>query len=155
MNLINCAPSFQNEKSKPIDAKIVDWQTAVIGSPMIDVIQLFFFCCFKKELENLHELLSFYHETLSSKIRQLGSDPEKCFPREACFKAFKRYAPLGIAGIPFLLRMYYNSNNDGAESVTTETGDFGAILADDVTDMEAFFGNVNDLLELCIERGLI
>lgn len=136
--------------------KIVDWQTAIVGSPLIDIVQLLFFCCLRNELEYIDDYLSFYHNNVSNKIRELGSNPEKCFPREACWKSFKRYAPLGIAGVPFLLKMYHNGRgvNDADDAAEIEKGNFSAFLGDD-SDFEATFESANDILELCIERDLI
>ncbi|XP_044746544.1 uncharacterized protein LOC123308072 [Coccinella septempunctata] len=146
-----------NEKLEPIEVKIVDWQTAVVGSPMIDIAQLFFFCCFSQELNHMDDLLLFYHNTLSEKIKELGSNPENCFPREACLKAFKRYAALGIGGMPFLMRMQFN-NIDMSHTydlVENDSGNFSSILGDGVSDLEKFFEQVDAIFDLCIERDLL
>lgn len=59
----------------------LDWQLSHYGSPVCDLFY-FLFSATDQEFRHKHyqQLLREYHETLSSNIRKLGSDPDKLYP---------------------------------------------------------------------------
>lgn len=67
-----------DENGKPIEARLLDWQMARIGSPVLDIVY-YIFCCTTKELRDTHydEFLKIYHESLSIHIRKYVIKYEK------------------------------------------------------------------------------
>ncbi|XP_044746572.1 uncharacterized protein LOC123308095 [Coccinella septempunctata] len=148
---------FNEEQNIPDKVMIIDWQAGILGNPMADVNQFLFYCCTRKELEHLDEILKLYHDTLSKKLKELGSDPSKCFPWDVCKKSFERYAPLSIAGVPICSRMCFKGEVkkafDFADSV--ESGNVDAMFGNELTDPKKYFERIDGVLKLVIDRKLV
>ncbi|XP_045483071.1 uncharacterized protein LOC123688515 [Harmonia axyridis] len=145
-----------NKEKKPDQVIVIDWQMGLLGSPLADVTQFIFYCSSKCELEHLDELLKFYYGNLSEKLRELGSNPDECFPWKACKKAFKRYAPLAIAGMPVSIRMSYRVQTDECYDIadSIDEGDFSGLFGKGIRDPEEYFERIDGILELCVREDL-
>lgn len=149
---------FQNEnETVPDKLIIIDWQAGIVGSPLADICQYLFYCCSGKELEHLDDLLKLYYDTLSKKLKELGSDPQKCFTWEDCKRSFERYAPLAIAGVPISSRMCFKTNVKQTVEFaeTIKDGNMDGIFGDGLTDPEKYFERIDGILKFAVERKLV
>lgn len=148
---------FEEGNSVPDKVVVIDWQAGIVGSPLADLNQFLFYCCSRKELDHLDEILKLYYDVLSKKLKELGSDPKKCFPWEVCKKSFEHYAPLSISGVPLCSRMCFKGkveqNCDFADTI--KDGDLSCIFGNELTDPKKYFERIDGILKLCVERGLI
>ncbi|KAL3288014.1 hypothetical protein HHI36_002466 [Cryptolaemus montrouzieri] len=146
---------YKEGQKYPDKAVIIDWQISCIGSPICDVACYIFFGSSRKELEHLDELLNCYYETLSKELAALGSDPEKCFPKKYFLESFRRYAPVGIAGMPMLAKMSSKKTHDYDISVDPEEKNFNKIFEGEMRDPEEYFNKIDGVFEYCIEHGFL
>ncbi|CAB3226318.1 unnamed protein product [Arctia plantaginis] len=88
---------YRYEDGHPIDAKMVDFQMLRFGTPVLD-LSVMIYTCTDQELrdKNYDELLHFYHDTLSSQIEDLGSDPQKIYPWPVFMEEIKKYSYFGL-----------------------------------------------------------
>ncbi|XP_055298661.1 uncharacterized protein LOC129566598 [Sitodiplosis mosellana] len=93
-----------DQNGKPIEVSLLDWQVSRQSSPIIDIVY-FVFCCTTKELRDAHydDFLKVYHESLSTHIRKLGSDPEKLFPEKLMQEHFRKFGKFGLVLAAILL----------------------------------------------------
>ncbi|KAK9872366.1 hypothetical protein WA026_017824 [Henosepilachna vigintioctopunctata] len=148
---------YDDDTSHPDKVAIIDWQVACVAPAMLDIVHFLYYCCSRNELDNLDELLHFYHDCLSEKLKELGSDPEKCFPRDICLSNFKKYAPFGIAGLPMVGKIRSKLEIAEAYNIANVERDksFNSIFDGKLKDPEEYFKNINDVLEFSIDRKFI
>ncbi|KAK9872378.1 hypothetical protein WA026_017836 [Henosepilachna vigintioctopunctata] len=147
---------YNKDESVPENVMLIDWQFGCLGSPLADICTYLFYCCSKKELEHLDELLEIYYETLCIKLEELGSNPEKCFPKKNLRKSFHRYALLGIGGMTMSVKIscLKNLNKTFDIGQAAEDGNFNGVLAGEI-DEKKYFDRINGVFEHCIARNLI
>ncbi|XP_039764918.1 uncharacterized protein LOC120637249 [Pararge aegeria] len=89
---------FKYEENRPVDAKIIDFQLTRYASPVLDVV-LFIYACTDQVLREKYydELLQYYYEVLSARIRELGTDPDRVYSRETFMEEVKKYSYFGLA----------------------------------------------------------
>jgi len=148
---------YDGENRVPDKVMIIDWQAGILGSPMADMNQFLFYCCSAKELEHLDEILKLYHDTLSEKLKELGSDPKKCFPWDVCKNSFEHYAPLSIAGVPLCARMSFKGKVEKPYELadTVKDGNLSSIFGNELSDPKKYFERIDGILKLCVKRKLI
>jgi hypothetical protein len=68
----------------PVKAKMIDFQLARYGSPVLDIM-FFIYSCTTQDLREQYfdDLLKTYHDNLSQIVKDLGSNPEYLFPFSA------------------------------------------------------------------------
>lgn len=99
---------FKYVEGKAVDAKIIDFQLTRCASPVLD-ISFVIYACTTKELRDEHyeELLKEYHQELSKRIKDLGSDPEKMYSWDTFKGEMKKYSYFGLAfsfeSTPFII----------------------------------------------------
>lgn len=81
----------------PPEVCLLDWQQARAGSPALD-LAYFIFTCTDKPLRDQYydHLIREYYESLSSFLRELGSDPDKLFPFEVLQEHLKKFCVFGL-----------------------------------------------------------
>ncbi|KAF2904037.1 hypothetical protein ILUMI_02134 [Ignelater luminosus] len=81
----------------PSEVCLLDWQLARAGSPALD-LAYFIFTCTDKPLRDQYydHLIQEYHKSLSSFLRELGSDPDKLFPFEVLQEHLKKFCVFGM-----------------------------------------------------------
>ncbi|KAK5642409.1 hypothetical protein RI129_008576 [Pyrocoelia pectoralis] len=101
------------EPSVPTDLCLIDWQLARIASPVFDILW-FIFICTGQELRNRHYkyLLHEYYGSLSTLLRQLGSDPEKLLPFDVLMSDLKQFAPFGLYGAIWIAALNMTESTD-------------------------------------------
>ncbi|CAH0759824.1 unnamed protein product [Diatraea saccharalis] len=89
---------FKYQDDVPIDAKLIDFQLSRYASPVLDVV-FFIYACTGKDLRDKHyrELLDYYYDVLSQQMREMGSDPDRIYSREAFWSDVKKYSYFGLA----------------------------------------------------------
>lgn len=85
-----------NPKS-PSEICFLDWQLSHVGSPVLD-LSYFIFTSTDKELRDKHydHLIQEYYNSLSSFLRELGSDPEKMLPYKVLQEHLKKFSVFGL-----------------------------------------------------------
>ena len=66
----------------------------------------------KKVFDNLNEYLQIYHDSLSSFVRELGSDPERLFPFSVLKEHWRKYARWGMIMSFAILKMKLINKED-------------------------------------------
>ncbi|KAL1509554.1 hypothetical protein ABEB36_004268 [Hypothenemus hampei] len=85
-----------SNKMKPAAMVFIDLQMAELQSPAIDLTSHLYSTASQEELNHTSELISVYYESLSSTMRQLGSDPEIVFPYNELLRQWKKYSLVGL-----------------------------------------------------------
>ncbi|KAF5277581.1 hypothetical protein FQR65_LT15937 [Abscondita terminalis] len=75
------------------EIRIIDWQTARVCSPAVDLSLILFICC-DAEVRNQHgqDLIEAYHDSCSTMLGQFGEDPNAVFSRTVLEKHLKMYS---------------------------------------------------------------
>ncbi|XP_043468130.1 uncharacterized protein LOC122502248 [Leptopilina heterotoma] len=85
-----------NEKSEPVDVRLLDFQLNRFVSPAMDIHYTFYTCLTQEMRDNYYdELLHHYHDSLSQQLKELDCDVEKLFPFEALMEQLKRFGGYG------------------------------------------------------------
>ncbi|XP_050499200.1 uncharacterized protein LOC126879898 isoform X2 [Diabrotica virgifera virgifera] len=86
-----------NDKTKPEDLRIVDWQISSFGSPCADLAYFLLVNSSEEVLDDIQTYLKIYHGKLSSHLRNFNLDPDELFP----FSTFQHHLNL------FLLQSFF------------------------------------------------
>ncbi|KAG4080121.1 hypothetical protein HA402_008192 [Bradysia odoriphaga] len=99
---------------KPIEVCFLDWQLSRHSSPIIDVVY-YVFCCTTKELRdaNYDNFLKIYHDSLSTHMHRLGSDPDELFPYGVMLEHFNKFGKFGLFISAMLLPMITSEQGNG------------------------------------------
>ncbi|PNF29698.1 hypothetical protein B7P43_G13068 [Cryptotermes secundus] len=86
-----------DSSTSPDRTRIIDFQLARYGSPILD-FSLFLFSCTTQELRTSHfkQLLQVYHHSLSDFLQDLGSSPDVLFSYNAFEKEVSLYMLFGL-----------------------------------------------------------
>nr|XP_022909651.1 uncharacterized protein LOC111420837 [Onthophagus taurus] len=145
-----------NDQTKPIDVKIIDWQCQRISSPLFDFSYFFYTLATKKELDNAEHYLNLYYDTLSQRITELGSNPQKVFNYQIFREHYRKYSLFGLC-MGFI----------NVKAQLFEEGEVPNMLnpGGDVNPLEAFSGilrnqdvyvkRMRDLIEYFINQDLL
>lgn len=85
---------------------MVDWQIGRIGSPVLDVTY-FLMSSTTKQLRDdyFDEFIRIYYESMSTIIRQLGSDPDELITFGDLQDQFRQFSKFGVIMAPMLLKL--------------------------------------------------
>lgn len=85
---------------------MVDWQIGRIGSPILDV-SYFLMSSTTKQLRDdyFDEFIRIYYESMSTIIRQLGSDPDGLITFGDLQDQFRKFSKFGVIMAPMLLKL--------------------------------------------------
>uniref|UniRef100_A0A6P7GMV8 Uncharacterized protein LOC114338721 n=1 Tax=Diabrotica virgifera virgifera TaxID=50390 RepID=A0A6P7GMV8_DIAVI len=86
-----------NDKTKPEDLRIVDWQISSFGSPCADLAYFLLVNSSEEVLDDIQTYLKIYYDKLSSQLRKFNLDSDELFP----FSTFQGHLNL------FLLQSFY------------------------------------------------
>ncbi|KAL3273766.1 hypothetical protein HHI36_015193 [Cryptolaemus montrouzieri] len=81
----------QSEKDIPSEVRFLDFQMAMVDSPVIDLSCCLYNVADKNSLSNFDFLLKVYHESLSKTMKSLGSNPERILSMSDLKQHWKRY----------------------------------------------------------------
>ncbi|XP_062537181.1 uncharacterized protein LOC134205682 isoform X2 [Armigeres subalbatus] len=104
---------FKHENGNPVDIRLLDWQISRYASPVLDLMY-FIFTASTKAFRDKHykTLLDIYHQSLSSFLIRLGSDPEKLFPRTALDEQLQKFGRFGLLMAVMLLPIITTKSED-------------------------------------------
>ncbi|KAL3287551.1 hypothetical protein HHI36_002019 [Cryptolaemus montrouzieri] len=148
---------YKEEGTDPDEVMIIDWQVSYAASPVLDLVCYLFYGCSREVLDHLDSLLNFYYNTLSKRLIKLGSNPNKCFPKEILIEKFKKYLPFGCAGSTLMAKMGYKTNNEyklDPEELMKE-GDFNKMFEVEIPNWDEYFNRIDGVLSFCSEHGYI
>ncbi|CAH1116681.1 unnamed protein product [Phaedon cochleariae] len=103
----------ENNSNIPTKLAIIDWQLASLHSPALDLSLLIYTSSSKTELSHFEELLKFYHSTLTSFLKELGSNAEDIFSFSQLKEHWYRYSVFGFLWSLTFLRVVL-SEDDGS-----------------------------------------
>ncbi|XP_055548778.1 uncharacterized protein LOC129732183 isoform X3 [Wyeomyia smithii] len=104
---------FKHENGVPVDFRLLDWQISRYASPVLDLMY-FIFSASNKAFRDQHyeNLIDCYHQSLTSFLRRLGSDPERLFPRKALDQQLKRFGRFGLLMAVMILPVITTKSED-------------------------------------------
>jgi hypothetical protein len=91
----------------------------MIGNPVCDLSYFFYSGGSKEHFDKLENYLNIYHESFSKAAKNLGSDPEKIFPREALTRDWKIHSRFGLLLSLLLTKMKLVSKEDSESMINT------------------------------------
>jgi thiamine kinase-like enzyme len=101
------------------EINLLDFQLCMIGNPVCD-LSYFFYAGGSKELfDKLDDYLNIYHESFSKAAKNLGSDSEKIFPREALTRDWKIHSRFGLLLSLLVTKMKLVSKEDAVGMINT------------------------------------
>lgn len=149
---------YKYVNSRPVDAKIIDFQLTRCASPVLDV-SFFVYACTTRELRDKHydELIDYYYDVLSQEIRSLGSDPDKIYPKSLFMEEIKKYSYFGL-GFSFESTPFIVLAPEDAVSMEMESEE--KLNIDDFWQVKPFKTKETRLREAnnvvhCVDRGYI
>lgn len=104
---------YSKSQRSPTSMCFIDWQMARVGSPVLDLAH-FLFTSTDKKLRDQHydSLIKEYHHSLSSFLRELGSNPEVLFP----FHVFQEHLKIfSVYGLFMAIQVLYFMLSDQEE----------------------------------------
>ncbi|XP_041971551.1 uncharacterized protein LOC121727656 [Aricia agestis] len=142
----------------PVDAKLIDFQLTRCASPVLD-LSFFIYACTDDKLRQAHydNLLQYYYDSLSTHIRNLGSDANKVYSKETFLAEIKKYSYFGLAfsfeSTPFIVLAPEDAVNMEMEGDEKKN-------IDDFWQMQPFKTKEGRLREAnnvvhCVDRGFI
>ncbi|XP_022909654.2 uncharacterized protein [Onthophagus taurus] len=147
---------YQEETGLPIDVKLIDWQCQRISSPLFDFSYFFYTLATKKELDNAEYYLKLYYDTLSQRIAELGSDPEKLFPYHIFRDHWRKYSKFGLCMAFSVIKIQLFEKDEipnilNPDTEITPTEAFAVVLK----SQDVYIKRLKDLLEYFIHHGLL
>ncbi|KAG5865782.1 hypothetical protein JTB14_027904 [Gonioctena quinquepunctata] len=83
-------------KTKPSEVCLLDWQLSKKGSPAYDLSYFFFAHSPKEILYDYKNYLKLYHDTVSTNLREFSCDPEEVFPYSLLEYHWNTYLKFGL-----------------------------------------------------------
>lgn len=147
----------ENNKDKPIEIVLVDWQVIRVMSPVFDLAYFLYSSASEEVLNNIDDYLKLYHEELSDQIRKMGSKPEVLYPYSVFEQHWRDNAEFGLY-IAFTFIKIMLSEED--EHLDFEIMDLGSTndgnnLFRKIKKTDEYYRRVKIVLEHVIQRGYI
>ncbi|KAL3273769.1 hypothetical protein HHI36_015196 [Cryptolaemus montrouzieri] len=95
----------QLENAKPCEVRFLDFQMALVDSPVLDLSSFFYNVADKNSLNNLDYLLTIYHESLSKTMKNLGSNQEKIFSMSDLKQHWKKYGFYAVLALAVYMKV--------------------------------------------------
>ncbi|XP_065156830.1 uncharacterized protein [Atheta coriaria] len=92
-----------NDRSKPKNVTLLDWQIIASGSVIMDLSYFFYTIAEKSCMDNLDYFMKLYHDSMSDHLKAFGLDIEDVYPYEVFYKAWKKLSIFGFL-MTFTLR---------------------------------------------------
>jgi hypothetical protein len=118
-----------DSSSSPDSTRMIDFQLARYGSPILD-LSFFLFSCTTQELRNSHfkQLVQIYHFSLADLLHDLGSSSDVLFPYDTLEKELSVYILFGLGfsleSVPFSIMDEKDTPNldliEGDEAIPLE-----------------------------------
>ncbi|XP_044263381.1 uncharacterized protein LOC123010504 [Tribolium madens] len=86
---------YCDERNNPIKVSIIDWQISRLASPILDLSHFIFSCTSENDLNDLTNILEYYHKCFSDFLTQMGSS-ENLYPKTQFFEDWKKLSKFGI-----------------------------------------------------------
>lgn len=101
---------------------LVDWQGVTRASPVHDIQPFFYTLASKDTLDNYKYYLKVYHNELSKRIKELGSDPNTLYPFSSFEEEWKTFAlySLGLALFTIKVILCKKENTPNLEDKLTD-----------------------------------
>lgn len=139
---------------KLADMKLVDFQITRAGSPVYDLSYFFYTGGNEEIFDKLEDYLKVYHDSLSTNIRQLGSDPEKLYPFKQLQDDWKRYGVFGALFSLILVKVKLLEQKDVEKAVKDdEEADINEILTAEVNE-NLFKTRTRDIVRNACKVGI-
>ncbi|XP_065156831.1 uncharacterized protein [Atheta coriaria] len=110
-----------NNRLKPKDVKLLDWQLVKTGPVVMDVSYFFYSIASKETMDKLDYYLKIYHDSLSTHLKAFDLNADEVFPFDAFKSQWKRFALFGLS-MTVLLRQMMLLDSDEAPDFTESSG---------------------------------
>lgn len=133
----------------------IDWQIVRFASPLADVCYMFCMSTNQQLLEShLEQLLDLYYEALGLRMKIMGCDIKKSFPKNVFLEHFRSYMQFGLAmatgGLPIAL-----SEPGDAKSIGDYEIEDGVVAVNDVPLGEVPFQRISGLIDYFVKHDMI
>ncbi|KAL3273768.1 hypothetical protein HHI36_015195 [Cryptolaemus montrouzieri] len=95
----------QSKKAKPSEVRFLDFQMAMVDSPVIDLSSFLYNVADENALANFDYLLSVYHESFSKTMESLGSNPEIIFSMSDLKQHWKKYGFYAVIALAIYIKV--------------------------------------------------
>jgi thiamine kinase-like enzyme len=140
----------------PTKLCIIDWQMALLATPIHDLSYFFYINAGKNDLENYMRYLHLYHTTLSDTLRAFGLDPEDVYSFELFEKDWKENSKIGFFMTSIMLQQ---TLSEGKTHDFEKIADEGKSVYDldnrKVEVSELFKQRMEDLVEFLVDHKFI
>ncbi|XP_072396746.1 uncharacterized protein [Diabrotica undecimpunctata] len=113
-----------DDKTVPLRMALIDFQAVCLHSPVIDISLFLHINISPTEVLKLKDFVEYYYTEFCSYLKQLGSDPDKVFPRSIFEEHLKIYLPYGMFLTLSFLEMLYLDNDDTPALFDEESNEF-------------------------------
>nr|XP_022909649.1 uncharacterized protein LOC111420834 [Onthophagus taurus] len=145
---------YQEETGLPIDVKLIDWQCKRIASPLFDFSYFFYTLATKKELDNAEHYIKLYYDTLSQRIAELGSDPEKLYPYHIFKDHCRKYSKYGLCMAFFIVKFQLFEKDEVPNVLNTEINSADAFCMV-IKNQDLYLKRLKDLLKYFVYNKLL
>ncbi|CAG9822564.1 unnamed protein product [Phaedon cochleariae] len=97
---------YRYEEGIPTKVMILDWQLSFQHSPILD-LSYFLYQVAGENLNELRELLEFYHRELTKNLEALGTDASKVFPFSSLLEHWEKYSFYGFIFTVVYLDLFF------------------------------------------------
>ncbi|KAF2901789.1 hypothetical protein ILUMI_04405 [Ignelater luminosus] len=118
----------KDDPKKPTKMCLIDFQIARLGSPILDLSYFLYSCGSKEVLNNYEYYMDEYHNSLSTHLRQLGSNPEKLYPYSVFREQWKKFSRFGLIVSVLLVHIMLSEENEVCDF--TEIAESGKSVSD-------------------------
>lgn len=86
-----------NYRGIPKEIKLIDWQVARYGSPVLDLVYFIFICTDHAfRVKHFDELINIYHRTIKEFLDAMKCDIASQFPMTALLRQLKKFGKFGV-----------------------------------------------------------
>lgn len=148
---------YQDSSNIPSDIRLLDWQLAGIGSPILDISYFFYSCSSDEVIQNYKKYLESYYDSVVQTLKQFGVDPEKAFPRNIFDEEWKNFAQFGLYMALFLINLCLAESSEAPD--LTEAAEAGSSMIDIMTkefgNQKEFNRRITNIVLHMVDNNLI
>lgn len=148
----------QDFSSQPIEVKLLDFQLARFGSPVLDLSYFLYTSASVQHLNHLNHFLKHYHSALVEFLKEFDCDASVLFPYEVLEEHWGQFAKFGL-GMAFLVVNVMMMDDGELPDVNSNEGmsgeDFIGSFEKKSKNDERYLEKMVRILRHFEERGLL
>uniref|UniRef100_A0A6P7G7V4 Uncharacterized protein LOC114338728 n=1 Tax=Diabrotica virgifera virgifera TaxID=50390 RepID=A0A6P7G7V4_DIAVI len=143
-----------NDKTKPEDLRIVDWQISSFGSPCADLAYFLLVNSSEEVFNDIQTYLKIYHDKLSSQLRNFNLDPDELFPFSRLSDHLNQFLLQSFFFVFLLLKIMVSDKEDIPDHVeeVDKSGDSMTMLSYETKNVEEYTRRVKIIMQFLIKN---